>query len=765
MVRAVGYPADPVRPEPPVHNLPFELTHFVGRGAEVVEVAGALASDRLVTLTGPGGCGKTRLATHVAADVLARFPDGCRFVDLSATTDGAFVPHLAARAVGAREEPGVPLVDTLATALARRSVLVVLDNCEHLVDDAATLVRTLLARCPGLRVLATSRRPLGLSGEVVWRVPPLDHDDAVRLFVERARQRLPSFAMTPATTGAVHAICRGLDGLPLAIELATARVGVLTVDEIAAMLSDQLGLLAYGDRRGDPRHRSLEAALRWSHDLLDEPQQRVFEGLAVFSGWWDREAANAVAGWFGSGADALELLTALVDQSLVMAETGVGGGARYRMLEPVRQFGLARLAERDALDAARAAHAAVVLDLSRQASVGLHGPEQLAWLRRLDDAEPDLRAAAATLTQAAEAERLAELGWSLWLFWWLRGRFTEGRRTVEPALTAPLPASAMARAAFVAGTMACGQADYTAAGDLLDRSIRLARSVRDSTAETYALSSAGFAAIGLGEQERGVELLERGLDLALSIGDEWAASFMSCFLGTVARRAGEYERAAAFGERALELARSVGDREGAAMASHLLGKVAGDVGRDAEAAKHFREGLRLAAEVGDVPNVAFCLQGIAAVDAEHARATRLWSAAEALLARADAAGYVSAPDPEDVRAGIGNVRAALGEDAFRDAWEAGASMSPADVLTLALDRAVDGAPARPAADPDGLTPREAEVLELIAGGRANKQIAAQLSISVSTVEQHVTRIYAKIGARGRADATVHALRRSAHRGY
>jgi DNA-binding CsgD family transcriptional regulator len=429
------------------------------------------------------------------------------------------------------------------------------------------------------------------------------------------------------------------------------------------------------------------------------------------------------------------------------------------MLEPVRQFGLAQLDERGALPAARAAHAATVLELARRASTRLHGPEQLVWLRRLDDAEPDLRAAAATLADSGEAERLADLGWSLWLFWWLRGRFTEGRRATEPALDADLDGSAMARAAFVAGTMACGQADYTAAAELLDTSIRLAEAAGDSLAQTYALSSAGFAAIGLGEQGRGVQLLERGLDLALSIGEEWAASFMSCFLGTVARGSGDHERAAAHGRRALELARSVGDREGAAMASHLLAGTARDTGRDAEAAEHFREGLRLAAEVGDTPNVAFCLQGIAAVDDDTARAVRLWAAAEALLTRADARGYVSAPDPEDVRAGIAHARTALGEDTFAEAWAAGARLSPNEVLALALDRA----PAGPAADPDGLTRREAEVLDLIAGGRANKQIAAQLSISVSTVEQHVTRIYAKIGARGRADATVHALRRSARR--
>jgi predicted ATPase/DNA-binding NarL/FixJ family response regulator len=746
----------PAVPEDGVHNLPFDLTRFVGRGAEVAAVVAALAEERLITLTGPGGCGKTRLATRVAAEVLDRFPQGCWFVDLAATGDADLVPQLVAQVMGVREQPGVPLPDVLIAALRERTLLVLLDNCEHVVEAVAALVHALLAGCRHVHVLATSRRSLGLPGETVWRVPPLLHGDAVRLFLERARHRMPTFSLTPATSQAIGEICRGLDGLPLAIELATARITVLAAPEIAAMLSDQLELLAGGDRGAEPRHRSLEAALRWSHDLLDEQQRRFFARLSVFSGWWGLDAAGAAA---PADQRPLDLLTVLVDQSLVVAEAGAGGSTRYRMLEPVRQFGLALLVEQDAMAAALAAHAACVLRLTERAAAGLRGPEQLDWLRRLDDAEPDLRRAAATLADTGDGEQLARLGWNAWLFWWLRGRFREGRRAMEQALAGPLRPQAQAQATFVAGTMACGQADYRTAADLLDDSIRLARGVGDTAVETYALSSAGFAAIGLDEQERGVGLLERGVGLALSCGQQWAASYMSCFLGTVARLAGRLDRAEAQGRRALDLAGSVGDREGAAMASHLLAGVAMDGGRDADAAVHFREGLRLAAEVGDAPNVAFCLQGLATVDADVARAVRLFSAAEALLARVDAGGYVSAPDQEGMRRAVSSARAELGEAAFASAWASGQDLSPAEVLALALDRG----PAREGTDPDGLTAREAEVLDLIAGGRANKQIASQLSISVSTVEQHVTRIYSKIGARGRADATVHALRRSARR--
>jgi DNA-binding CsgD family transcriptional regulator len=341
------------------------------------------------------------------------------------------------------------------------------------------------------------------------------------------------------------------------------------------------------------------------------------------------------------------------------------------------------------------------------------------------------------------------------LYWWLRGRFAEGRRAMEAALAGPLPERTLARAGYVAGTLACGQADYGWAGERLAESIALFDALGDETGSAFARSSAGFAAVGRGASEEGVALLEDGVRLALGVGDGWAAAFMSCFLATVARRAGELERAADLGGRALRLARSVGDRDGAGMAAHLLAGLARDAGRTLEAAGRYQEGLRLAAQVGDTPQVAFCLQGLAGVEAEPGRAAWLFGAADVLLERCDAGGYLSRPDEEEVRAGMADVRARLGGSAFDRAWGAGREASPSEALATALELSVR----RPASDPDGLTAREVEVLELIAGGRANKQIAAVLSISVSTVEQHVSRVYAKIGARGRADATAHALRR------
>ncbi|HYQ85250.1 MAG TPA: NB-ARC domain-containing protein, partial [Rubrobacter sp.] len=345
------------------HNLPASRGGLVGREREMSAIGGTLTSTRLLTLTGPGGCGKTRLALEVARNLVdantGQYPDGVWLVELASLTDGTLVPGTVSSALGLRERPDLSATDSLVEYLRPRRLLLVLDNCEHLIEACASLLDTLLGTCEHLGVMATSRETLGIPGEVNWVVPSLTVPDAgsvpypddltryesVRLFVERARSRAPTFALTPENAAAVASICRKLDGIPLAIELATARMGTLSAEQISERLGDALGFLTTGDRTRAPRQRTLRATLEWGYELLGEGERGLFGRLSVFAGGWDLEAAEAVgaAGGIGGG-EVLDLLGRLVDQSLVVAETA-DGTTRYRMLEPIRQYALERLVE------------------------------------------------------------------------------------------------------------------------------------------------------------------------------------------------------------------------------------------------------------------------------------------------------------------------------------------------------------------------------------------------------------------------------------
>jgi predicted ATPase len=346
------------------HNLPLARTSFVGRERETLEVKRLLAMTRLLTLTGAGGCGKTRLALEVARDLAEAYPEGAWLVDLAPLSEAELVPQAVAQALGVREQPARPLVETLKDALRSRKLLLVVDNCEHLVESVVGLVDALLDSCPGLRVLATSRQTLNTAGEVNWVVPSLTVPDSrqeaytpqelegyesVRLFIDRARQRDPSFVLTSSNGQAVAQVCRRLEGIPLAIELAAGRMGVLSAEQLSKRLEDSLKLLT-GGRTADPRHRTLRATLEWSHELLSEPERVLFGRLSVFAGGWTLEAAEEVCSGEGiEQSDVLEVLSELVDKSLVVAEApsppAAGGALRYRMLEPVRQYGQERLRE------------------------------------------------------------------------------------------------------------------------------------------------------------------------------------------------------------------------------------------------------------------------------------------------------------------------------------------------------------------------------------------------------------------------------------
>jgi predicted ATPase len=373
----------------------------------MMEIKRHLAMTRLLTLTGVGGSGKTRLALEVARDLIGAYPDGVWVVELAPLSEGTLVPQAVARALGVKERPGEPLSDTLAEVLRTKQALVVLDNCEHLVEAVAQLVDVLLDACPSVRVLATSREVLGIAGEMKWLVSSLSVPDprqrptaeeleryeSVRLFAERAHYRNPAFAVTPQNAQAVAQICERLDGIPLAIELAAARVG-LSVEQIVTRLDDSLKLLSTGSRTASARQRTLRGALDWSYDLLSDPERVLFGRLSVFAGGWTLEAAEAVGSGEGVKEDVvLDLLLGLVDKSLVVAEATGEGGVRHRMLEPVRQYAREKLEEGGEAEEVRRRHATFFLTLAEEAEPGLRGPEDREWLECLETEHDNMRAA------------------------------------------------------------------------------------------------------------------------------------------------------------------------------------------------------------------------------------------------------------------------------------------------------------------------------------------------------------------------------------
>jgi predicted ATPase len=428
-------------PQRAPNNLPTQLSSFVGREKELAEVRRLLKDTRLLTLTGAGGCGKTRLALAAADELVETFEDGVWLVDLAPLSDPSLVPQAIASAPGVREQPGRSLTETLSDYLASRKVLLVLDNCEHLIESCAELAEFLLRSCPGLWVLATSREALGIAGEVAWPVPSLSLPDlrrvpnidslsryeAARLFIDRAEAIKPTFALTEQNAPSVARICYRLDGIPLAIELAAARTKVLSVEEISERLDDCFGLLTTGNRTALPRQRTLYATMVWSHELLSEQEQILFRRLSVFAGGFTLQAAEAVcAGDDLERNEVLDLLSHLVDKSLVIMREN-STGTRYRLLETVRQYGRERLKESE--DEVEQRHAGFFVGLAEEAEGELSGSDQARWLTLLQSEHDNLRAALSwSLGEKRNIELGVRLAAALWLFWFARGYLSEGRR-------------------------------------------------------------------------------------------------------------------------------------------------------------------------------------------------------------------------------------------------------------------------------------------------------------------------------------------------
>lgn len=571
------------------HNLPASLNSFVGREREKAEVRRLLRSTRLLTLTGPGGCGKSRLSLEVAGGEVERFRDGVWLVELAALSNPDFIPQAIVQAIGIHEMPGQQVMDTLGAWLRSREVLLVLDNCEHMIDACAAIVETLLRVSPGLTVLATSREPLRIAGETTSMVPSLSLPDpaepqsvedlleyeAVQLFVDRAARVMPGFTLTEDNSNHVAELCYRLDGIPLAIELAASRVRALPVEQIVERLSDRFQLLSGGSRTALSRQQTLRAALDWSYNLLTEPERVLFARLSVFSGGFNLRAVEEVcAAPPLRHMDVFDLLTSLVDRSLVVA-TLSDGAARYTLLETMREYGRERLAASGEMEDTGSAHARYFADLAQVAAGKIRGPDQRAWLRQLDREHDNLRRALDWLEERATCgtlEDALQLAGDLHWFWHLRGHYTEGRRRLSRLLEIdrPEPSRGLGSALTGAGTMFMVVGEYAEATAYLRESVAVWRKQDDPGGLSAALSWNGWIELFHGSISVARELHMEAFELAEGIGDSWGTAIALLSLGIDATEADEHEQAFRYFERSLALYRSINDYWGTTTTLQLM---------------------------------------------------------------------------------------------------------------------------------------------------------------------------------------------------
>jgi non-specific serine/threonine protein kinase len=788
-----------------VHGLPAALTSFVGRAGPMSEVAALLDQYRLVTVTGPGGAGKTRLAGQVADQVAGRFADGAWLAELAPVRDPALVPAVVAAALGVLEQPGVPAAGVLARVLARRQLLLVLDNCEHVAGAAAQLCAGLLAACDDVRVLATGREPLRVAGEARYRLGPLtlpDLDDpadvagseAVALFADRARRADPRFVLDGQAGPVVARLVARLDGMPLAIELAAARVEALGVAGLLDRIDDRFALLTEGDRVAADRQRSLAATVEWSYRLLEEHERRVFRAVSAFPAGFTLEAAEAVA-----GAAVGPAVLRLVDCSLLSPpQAGPDGRSRYVMLETLRAYGAGQLAEAGEQEQDGAALARYALGVAGQAAAGLQtgtGESAAAsWLDAEDatmrqvlawamehDAAMALRLAVALapwwqlrgrlagqyslLCQAAECAEMGSGGWraaQLWLGQTAQfsadpaaalGHFTAVRDAVAVRPPSRALASALAGRAAVLRIMG---RTAEAAGDAR-RALALARQIGDPAGELLALAELSFSAHYAGDHDEAVRLARQAGQITTGIPGSLART-SSYVLTIVLAHAGDLAAAQRAGAAGLARARDAGDLYNQAV--FLAGIMDLDLraGRTGDAAAHLREALQIAVRIGSWIDLLTGLSqcgDLCAATGRAAEALTLWTACAAVNRH----GRLTEPPWFELRREdqLRQARQVLGPGRARAAEDRGAAMSLATAAEYAL-MLTDPGPPQPAAPGSGqLSARERELVALVARGRTNAQIAAQLYISVRAVSSHLDRIRDKTGCRRRADLTRLAL--------
>jgi predicted ATPase/DNA-binding CsgD family transcriptional regulator len=786
------------------------LTSFVGRSAGIGKVAAMLVEYRLVTVTGPGGVGKTRLADEVLKQVADRFADGVWVIELAAVQDPELVPAVVATALGLRQAADVSIADALAARLSRQQLLLVMDNCEHVLDSVAKFCAVILSAADDIRILATSREPLGLPEEAQYRLPPLTlpdpkagrnpaHSEAVTLFAERARQLNPDFVMDSASGALVERLVRRLDGMPLAIELAAARVEALGLAQLLDRLDDRFRLLVSTNRAAVARQRSLEAAVDWSYQLLDHAEQRVFRFLSVFPGPFTLDAAEAVA-----GADAGPTVLRLVDCSLLVPpRAGPDGRSRYVMLETLRGYGTERLRQAGEDYQAASALAAHALQVAERASgqMSIHDQEQPAalWLDA-EDAAVHQGLAWALDHGPSTALRLA-LALAPW--WFVRGRWVEGYALLERAVTRTESDGEDRRPAhiwlgrlsrFMSSDFGIALGHFSTAVDALrtgapspelvdglegrcaalrnmghlsqaaedaETALELARKIGYAAGEAGALLELSLVSLYVGHGEDAVAWARQADRIDENRMSGWRVREVKFAVSFVLVNAGHVDRTQ-YLERVLAQARTAGDLRGQADALHLMAALAFMTGRPTDAGGRLREAARLAVQGSYLLRLIDILEEagyLCAATGRYAEAVSLWSARAAAN---EAAGLlVDTPQEEGRREPVlREITRALGPQQLKAAEDRGAAMTLAAAVEFAVLMTEQDATAPALAatsEPGPLSARERELVALVAQGRTDAEIAEKLFISISTVRTHLDRIRGKSGYRRRADLTRLAL--------